>query len=126
MSKATVLLVAAVSGFLAVALGAFGAHGLKAVLEPSLYTVYQTGVEYQFYHTFALLFIALAPTCFSMKYLGRAAIAFVVGIVLFSGSLYLLALTGIRTFGAVTPLGGLVFLCGWLFIAYTAILSNRR
>jgi uncharacterized membrane protein YgdD (TMEM256/DUF423 family) len=126
MSKEPVLLASAVSGFLAVALGAFGAHGLKGILEPNLYTVYQTGVEYQFYHTLALLFIALAPVHLSVKHLRWAAVSFVVGILLFSGSLYLLALTGIGSFGAVTPLGGLAFLSGWSLLAYTAIISNRR
>jgi uncharacterized membrane protein YgdD (TMEM256/DUF423 family) len=126
MNKEPILLVSALSGFLAVALGAFGAHGLKDILEPNLYTVYQTGVEYQFYHTLALLFIAVAPTRFCEKRLGWAAIAFIVGMLLFSGSLYLLALTGIRALGAITPIGGVAFLCGWLLIAYTAYYSNRR
>lgn len=126
MSKKLILMISATSGFLAVACGAFGAHGLKDLLEPHLYATYQTGVEYQFYHTFALLFIALAPSDLSSKYLGWAGIAFTLGILLFSGSLYLLALTGIKVLGAITPLGGVAFLCGWVLVGYTAIISNRR
>ncbi|WP_067868845.1 DUF423 domain-containing protein [Neptuniibacter marinus] len=126
MSKKLILMISAMSGFFAVACGAFGAHGLKDLLEPSLYAVYQTGVEYQFYHTFALLFIASAPANLSSKYLGWAGIAFTLGILLFSGSLYLLALTGIKVLGAITPLGGVAFLCGWALVGYTAIISNRR
>ncbi|MDO6515280.1 MULTISPECIES: DUF423 domain-containing protein [unclassified Neptuniibacter] len=126
MSKKLILMISAMSGFFAVACGAFGAHGLKDLLEPNLYAVYQTGVEYQFYHTFALLFIAVAPANLSSKHLGWAGIAFTLGILLFSGSLYLLALTGIKVLGAITPLGGVAFLCGWALVGYTAIISNRR
>ena len=126
MQKQSLLLIAAVSGFLAVALGAFGAHGLKNQLEPSLYLVYQTGVEYQFYHTLALLFLVLAPQRIVEKPLRWAGVAFCLGILLFSGSLYLLAITGIRSLGAITPIGGVAFLVGWGLLAYAAIVSNRR
>jgi uncharacterized membrane protein YgdD (TMEM256/DUF423 family) len=126
MQKGTLVLLAAISGFLAVALGAFGAHALKAVLQPELYLVYQTAVEYQFYHTCPLLFLGLASNQFPEKWLKWAGIAFVTGIILFSGSLYLLALSGVRALGAITPLGGVAFLLGWGLLAYMAFLSYRR
>ncbi|MCP4597411.1 DUF423 domain-containing protein [Neptuniibacter sp.] len=126
MQKKSLLLIAAVSGFLAVVLGAFGAHGLKSQLEPALYLVYQTGVEYQFYHTLALLFLVLTPQWVEEKPLRWAGVAFSLGILLFSGSLYLLAITGIRSLGAITPIGGVAFLVGWGLLAYAAIVSNRR
>ncbi|WP_286240903.1 DUF423 domain-containing protein [Neptuniibacter halophilus] len=116
---------AALSGFLAVALGAFGAHALKASLEPALYQAYQTAVEYQFYHTLVLLFIALTDKL-PQAGLNRAYMAFASGILLFSGSLYAMALSGERMLGVVTPLGGLALLAGWALLAYTAIFSDRR
>ena len=126
MQKGTLVLLAAISGFLAVALGAFGAHALKVVLQPELYLVYQTAVEYQFYHTFPLLFLGIASNQFPEKWLKWSGIAFVTGIFLFSGSLYVLALSGVRALGAITPLGGVAFLLGWGFLAYAALLVCRR
>jgi uncharacterized membrane protein YgdD (TMEM256/DUF423 family) len=112
------LLVAAVSGFLAVALGAFGAHGLKARLSTELMTIYQTAVQYHFYHCLALLAAGLLllqfPQANSFKISGWS---FMLGSLVFSGSLYLLAFTGLRWLGAVTPLGGLLFLIGWATLA---------
>lgn len=126
MHRSIWVLFAAISGFLAVALGAFGAHALKASLSPALYQVYQTGVEYQFYHTFALLFLGLAADKLPQRLINGSGWAFSVGILLFSGSLYLLALTGIRTLGAITPLGGIAFLLGWGLLAYAALVVYRR
>jgi uncharacterized membrane protein YgdD (TMEM256/DUF423 family) len=107
----------ALSGFIAVGAGAFGAHGLKARLTPELLAVFETGARYQIYHALALLAVAWAIA----RWPGRAAVAsgwcFVGGTVIFSGSLYLLALTGVRGFGAITPLGGVLFLAGWLLLA---------
>jgi len=94
-----------------VALGAFGAHALKGRLSPEALAVFETGVRYQAYHALALLLLA------ALRGPDRAAWCFVGGIVLFSGSLYALALTGVRWLGAVTPLGGLLFLAGWLLLA---------
>jgi uncharacterized membrane protein YgdD (TMEM256/DUF423 family) len=115
------LLLAAVSGFIAVALGAFGAHGLRDKLGADLLAVYQTGVQYQFYHTFALLAVALllmlAPQSSLLKWSGNL---FAIGIVIFSGSLYVLALSGVRWLGAITPLGGVAFLAGWICLALAA------
>jgi len=110
----------ALSGFIAVGAGAFGAHGLKARLTPDLLAVFDTGARYQMLHALALLAVAWAVT----RWPGRAALAsgwcFVAGTVVFSGSLYLLALTGVRSLGAVTPFGGVLLLAGWLLLAVTA------
>jgi uncharacterized membrane protein YgdD (TMEM256/DUF423 family) len=117
MSK-LLLLSAAISGFIAVALGAFGAHGLKARLSTDLMTVYQTGVQYHFYHSFALLAAGLLllhyPHANSFKFSG---LVFLFGTLIFSGSLYLLAFTGIRWLGAITPIGGVLLLLGWAALA---------
>jgi uncharacterized membrane protein YgdD (TMEM256/DUF423 family) len=110
----------AFSGFVAVALGAFAAHGLKARLAPDLLATFEVGVRYQMYHALALLGVAWACT----RWPGMPAVAggwlFVAGTVLFSGSLYLLALTGEKWLGAVTPFGGLAFLAGWACLAAAA------
>jgi uncharacterized membrane protein YgdD (TMEM256/DUF423 family) len=115
------LVAAALSGFIAVALGAFGAHGLKQRLSADLLAVFQTGVQYHFYHTFALLAVGLLmlhmPANGSLRWSG---ILFIVGIVIFSGSLYVLSLTGVRWLGAITPLGGVAFLVAWLLLARAA------
>ncbi|MBI4061621.1 MAG: DUF423 domain-containing protein [Elusimicrobia bacterium] len=98
--------------FLAVGLGAFGAHALKARLPPELLAVFETGVRYQVYHALALLLLA------ALRGPEKAGWCFAAGIVLFSGSLYLLALTGVRKWGAVAPVGGLLFLIGWLIVLF--------
>jgi len=98
--------------FLAVGLGAFGAHALKSRLSPDMLEVFETGVKYQVYHALALLLLA------SLRGPSKAAWCFSAGIVIFSGSLYILALTGVRKWGAVTPIGGLLFLAGWLFLLF--------
>ena len=105
------------SGLVAVAAGAFGAHGLRSRLAPDLLAVFETAARYQMYHALALLFTAWAATRWPLAPVRAAGWLFVVGTVVFSGSLYLLALTGVRGFGAVTPLGGLAFLAGWLSLA---------
>lgn len=115
------LLIAAINGFLAVALGAFGAHGLKQKLSADMLAVYQTGVQYHFYHTLALFGVALLmlqmPQSPALRW---SALLFVIGIIVFSGSLYVLSITGMRWLGAVTPLGGVAFLCGWILLAVAA------
>ena len=111
----------ALSGGLAVALGAFGAHGLKARLTADLLAVFETGVRYQMYHALALLAVAWAVTRWAGSSLPAAAgWLFVAGTVLFSGSLYLLAFTGQRWLGAITPLGGVAFVAGWICLALAA------
>ena len=110
----------ALSGFLAVAAGAFGAHALRARLSPDLLAVFETGARYQMYHAIALLAVAWMLSRWPGPWPGRAGWLFLAGTVMFSGSLYLLALTGIRWLGAITPLGGLAFLAGWLCLAVGA------
>lgn len=109
----TFLLIGALFAFLAVAFGAFGAHGLRNRLSPEMLAVFETAVRYQMYHSLALLLVGLMMAPMGGTLIRLAGWAFAVGIVLFSGSLYLLALTGSTTFGAITPIGGLAFLIGW-------------
>jgi uncharacterized membrane protein YgdD (TMEM256/DUF423 family) len=115
------LLVGSLLGFLGVAAGAFGAHGLRSRLSPEMLAVFETAVRYQMYHVFALLITAvLIGRLGDARLLTIAGWSFVTGIVLFSGSLYALALTGVSGLGAITPLGGLAFLVGWGFLAIFA------
>jgi uncharacterized membrane protein YgdD (TMEM256/DUF423 family) len=115
------LLVAAIFGFLGVALGAFGAHGLRNRLSPEMLAVFEVGVRYQMYHVFALLSVAAAIGHFGpVRLLMLAGWAFIAGTLIFSGSLYALALTGTGMFGAITPIGGLAFLIGWACLAIFA------
>ena len=118
------LLLASFLGFLSVALGAFGAHALKARLDEYHLGVFQTGVQYQFFHAFALALTGLLLLRGDHPLLRAAGWAFATGVVIFSGSLYLLALTKVKTWGAVTPLGGLSFLVGW-FLLTVAIAKMR-
>jgi len=119
------LVTGAVSGALAVILGAFGAHGLKKSLSEDLMQVYQTGVQYHFYHTLGLLLIGVVAMQLGgsslLKWSGWSMVA---GMVLFSGSLYLLAITGVRGLGAITPIGGLLFVAAWILLAM-AVFSVR-
>ena len=105
------------SAFLAVAAGAFGAHALRSRLSPEMLTVFETGARYQMYHALALLAVAWALSRWPSPVLRTAGWLFLAGTVLFSGSLYLLSLTGTRWLGAITPLGGILFLSGWLALA---------
>jgi uncharacterized membrane protein YgdD (TMEM256/DUF423 family) len=114
------LLIAAINGFLAVAAGAFGAHGLQDKLDAHHLEVFETGARYQMYHALAMGVAALAARGAAAGAAQAAAAFFLAGIVLFSGSLYVLALTGIRAFGIVTPFGGLAFLVGWGALAWAA------
>ena len=108
------------SAFLAVAAGAFGAHGLRARLAPDLLAVFETAARYQMYHALALLAAAWAVSRWPGALPQWAGWLFVTGSVLFSGSLYLLALSGQRWLGAITPLGGAAFLAGWVCLALAA------
>ena len=105
---------------LAVILGAFGAHGLKARVSPELLVIWETGVRYHVYHAFGLLAVAWAQSRWPGPLCGAAGWLFLVGILVFSGSLYAMTLTGIRWLGAVTPLGGLAFIAGWVALALAA------
>lgn len=119
-----VVVLAAISGFIATCLGAFGAHALKSKLGIEMLAVYQTGVNYQFYYTLALLLLGLLIIYYDNKHLRLAGFMFTIGIVLFSGSLYLLAVTKIKLFGIITPFGGAAFLVGWLMLIL-AIYKNK-
>ncbi|GGB48179.1 DUF423 domain-containing protein [Shewanella inventionis] len=121
-----ILLIAAISGFLAVSLGAFAAHGLKSIAPPELVSIFKLGVDYQFYHTFALIALAFSGQWISSKLLSWAAYSFIAGMVLFSGSLYLYAFTGAKWIGPITPLGGLCLLMGWLLFAIAIWQSKAR
>ncbi|GAB6388570.1 DUF423 domain-containing protein [Stutzerimonas marianensis] len=114
------LLLAGVFGLTGVALGAFAAHGLKSRLAPEMLAVFQTGVQYQMYHALALLAVALLSLHMPGRLLSAAGGLFAVGILLFSGSLYLLTLTGVGKLGIITPFGGVAFLAGWLCLVFAA------
>ena len=110
----------AISGGLAVALGAFAAHGLRSRISGEALATFETGARYHMYHALALLAVAWAVGRWPSAWTSAAGWLFVAGTVLFSGSLYLLAVTGVRALGAVTPLGGLAFILGWLALASAA------
>jgi uncharacterized membrane protein YgdD (TMEM256/DUF423 family) len=116
------LFVSAVMGLLAVVCGAFAAHGLKARLDAEALAVFETGARYQMYHALGIGLAALAMRGPAARWAGGAALAFLIGILLFSGSLYLLALTDNRALGIVTPFGGLGFILGWGLLARAALL----
>ena len=116
----TFLLLGALGGFLAVALGAFGAHALRSRLSPEMLTVFETGVRYQMYHSLPLLLVAAMIPHLGGWLVRTAGWLFTAGIVIFSGSLYLLATTGVTILGAITPIGGLAFLAGWACLAIAA------
>ena len=113
-------LLGAVFAGLAVAAGAFGSHGLKDVLSPERLAVFETAVRYQMYHALALFILGAVLSRDQSPAFRRAAWSFAVGIVLFSGSLYAITLTGMRWFGAITPIGGVAFLIGWIFVGVGA------
>lgn len=116
------LVVGAIAALLAVAFGAFGAHALKTRIAPELMPVYRTGVEYHFYHALGLMLVGLAAFHLpESAYLRSAGWAMLAGIVLFSGSLYLLALTGLTWLGAITPFGGTAFIAAWALFAAAVI-----
>jgi uncharacterized membrane protein YgdD (TMEM256/DUF423 family) len=108
----------ALSAFLAVAAGAFGAHALKTRLSPDLFNTFEVAARYHMYHALALLAVAWAVTRWPGPAVSVSGWLFVIGTVLFSGSLYALSLTGVRWLGAVTPFGGLAFLAGWVSLTW--------
>lgn len=120
MSK-TILLTASILLALAVAIGAFGAHGLKSHLSEAMLQTWKTGVEYHFYHALGLLLIGVLSVSMPTQLLNWSALFLFAGIVLFSGSLYILAITGIKWIGAITPLGGICFIAGWLLLFMTVL-----
>lgn len=118
----TFFALASILGGLAVALGAFGAHALENRVEERLLEVFETGVRYHFYHALALIAVVVALNMWPTSNLPAiAGWLFVAGIVIFSGSLYLMTFTGIRMLGAITPIGGVAFIAGWVCLAMTAL-----
>jgi len=126
MSARLTLTMAALLGALAVALGAFAAHGLQGQLTERLLQVFQIGVQYQFYHVFALLFTGLMQQRRNSAGLKLASVLFLLGILVFSGSLYVLALSGVHWLGAITPLGGSAFIAGWLVLAFSIFTQSKE
>ena len=106
---------------LGVLLGAFGAHGLRDRVTPEMLAVFETGVRYHLVHGLALLAVAWATTRWPNTWITASGWLFVAGIVIFSGSLYLLSITGVRWLGAITPIGGLCFVAGWFILALSAM-----
>ncbi|MET3118210.1 uncharacterized membrane protein YgdD (TMEM256/DUF423 family) [Undibacterium sp. GrIS 1.8] len=125
LNQSTLIMIAAVNMFIAVAAGAFSAHGLKTILSTDMLAVWQTAVTYQTSHALGLFGIALLMPRLQSIWLARSATAMLIGIVIFSGSLYLLAASGIRWFGAITPLGGLAFLLAWAMLAWAAYRDTK-
>ena len=135
ISTRFVLVSAALSGMFSVIFGAFGAHGLKPVLATWALTTYQTAVEYQFYHTFALMMVGILMAqkkTVSLRLLTLSASFFLLGIFLFCGSLYALSLSEyisgekVSWLGAITPIGGTLFIAGWATLAYSATQYTDR
>ena len=123
------IILASILAAIAIALGAFGAHGLREVLSADQLSNFQTGVRYHFYHVFALLFIALLSTSLPKTDFRWVARFFLIGIACFSGSLYLLSTASLhsipeRILGPITPLGGLMFICGWIALVLKLVRSS--
>lgn len=111
------LIIGSVFGVISVAIGAFGAHALKGILTANQrLETFDTAVKYQFYHTIAIILVAILVEKLDSKWLGYAGWSFTLGILIFSGSLYALCLTNITKLGAITPIGGVLMIAGWLFI----------
>lgn len=122
--KRSLLLLGSLLGFFGVAFGAFGAHGLKTILAPEMLAIFETAVRYHLYHAMAIVAAALLADQHPSA--GTAGRLFGLGILLFSGSLYALALTGIRELGMITPFGGLCFLAGWGMLTFTAFKMKKE
>ena len=126
MESEKVIRAAAISGALAVCIGAFGAHGLEDLLiQNGRLATFETAVKYQFYHSLALLLVGLLMQTNQSKYLTRATNLFVLGILVFSGSLYVLSITNYTLLGAITPIGGLFFIFGWLAL-YKSVSIQKK
>ena len=121
MTASLMIVSGSAAGFLSVALGAFAAHAMKGRYSPEMMTIFETGVRYQMYHALALLAAGLLSRQDPLPVFHAAGLFFLAGVLIFSGSLYLLVITGIRTWGAVTPLGGLLLLAGWASLTWGAI-----
>ncbi|WP_078127834.1 DUF423 domain-containing protein [Leptospira alexanderi] len=120
----TILILSSLSGFLGVALGAFGAHALKPILTPELFAIYETGNRYHLIHSIPPLILAITGYVNNSQVIWFSSILFLVGILVFSGSLYILAIAGIKILGAITPVGGIAFLIAWGLLSFYAILPK--
>ena len=130
MQSKTLLAIGGSLSGLGVILGAFAAHGLKKTIALPMVEVFQTGVHYQFIHAGAILLCGIlillqSKASLAQKYFSRAAICFIIGIFCFSGSLYALAMTGVKWFGPITPFGGLMFILGWVYFVVAALKINE-
>ena len=114
----------AIAAAIGVTLGAFGAHALKPRVAEDLLSIFEIGVRYHMYHALALLAVAWAAGRWPGNWVNASGWLFVIGILIFSGSLYLMALSGARWLGAITPIGGLCFILGWIALAMAALRSN--
>ncbi|MFA7571894.1 MAG: DUF423 domain-containing protein [Sulfurimonadaceae bacterium] len=110
---------------IAVSLGAFGAHGLKKIITSDMLSVYQTGVQYQFYHALGLLGVAFIAHVNSTKLVNMAGNLMFTGVMIFSGSLYLLVILNIKWLGAITPIGGVLMVISWVLLAWSVFRSNE-
>ncbi len=111
-------------GFIAVAAGAFGAHALKSRLDPETLAIFETAARYQMYHALALIAVGILDDRMPSMWLSLSGWSFLAGILIFSGSLYVLTLTGTHWLGAITPIGGVAFLAGW-FLLFAAVITPR-
>jgi uncharacterized membrane protein YgdD (TMEM256/DUF423 family) len=118
------IILGALSAAIAVLTGAFAAHGLRGRLDPSGLAIWETASRYQMFHALALVAVGIASQWLRGRILNAAGVCFVLGSLLFCGSLYALVLTGVRGLGAITPLGGVAFIAGWLCLAWAAIRSR--
>lgn len=121
MNHKGILVSGAIFMALGVLIGAFGAHSLKSQLSPDMQQVYKTGVEYLFYHALGLMVIGLTGFHLHSRWLLRAGILIILGIVLFSGSLFALAVSGVKLLGIITPFGGVSFVIGWIFFVVSLL-----
>jgi uncharacterized membrane protein YgdD (TMEM256/DUF423 family) len=117
MKNQTNLVAGAIFMALAVLLGAFGAHALKKILSADMLAIYHTAVQYQFYHALGLLAVGIIGLHYPSKWVRLSGVFLTAGIIIFSGSLYVLSLSEIKTFGAITPIGGLAFVIGWICLS---------
>lgn len=124
MSAKTVIFIASMLGALSVGIGAFGAHGLESTLQANgRIDTFETAVKYQFYHSLAILLLGILLINVQSPYFNWAFYSFLIGIMVFSGSLYTLSLTNVTWLGAITPIGGLAFILGWVFLALGSLKS---
>ncbi len=119
----TWIIIGSVLAALAVSIGAFGAHGLKSKVSSEDLVIFETGVRYQMYHSLGLILIGILGFHFSSNIIQLPAALFIIGIIIFSGTLYLIPLTGLRWLGAITPIGGTALIAGWIALVYNIIKS---